>query len=151
MVRRYCFRNRLTVSIFFSGNMTYRASRSTRRGAGVRSTLRPRTDIIMGKRKSADHTDHGHLRARARQAARLAAVRGALIAAGYETTAKQARALGVCRSTAWVVLNRDDRAGPSAMMLKRILSSPKLPFSARRKIEQYFFEKIADRIGHRAN
>jgi hypothetical protein len=37
------------------------------------------------------------------------------------------------------------------MMLKRILSSPKLPFSARRKIEQYFFEKIADRIGHRAN
>src|SRR5262249_43364944 len=105
----------------------------------------------MGKRKGADHTDHGHLRARARQAARLAAIRGALIAAGDGKTAKQARALGGCRRNAWGGLNRDDRAGPSAIMVKRIPSSTNLPFSARRKIEQYFFEKIADRIGHRVN
>src|SRR6516164_9620298 len=77
-----------------------------------------------------------------RQALKLAEIREALVTAGYNTTAKQAAVLGVCRATAWVLLNRDKRAGPSAKVIKRILSSPQIPKSARRKIEQYVKEKI---------
>ena len=86
--------------------------------------------------------------AKARQASKLAEIREALIAAGCDTTAKQAAVLGVSRPTAWVVLNRDKRAGPSAKFIKRILSSPNLPPAARRKVEQYVEEKIAGLYGH---
>jgi hypothetical protein len=85
---------------------------------------------------------------KARQAAKLAEIRESLIAAGYDTTAKQAAALGVSRPTAWVVLNRDKRVGPSAQVIKRILSSPNLPPAARRKVEEYVGEKIAGLYGH---
>ena len=57
-------------------------------------------------------------------------------------------ALGVGRSTAWALLNRDKRTGPSSVVLKRILSSPNLPPAVRRKVEQYINEKIAGRYGH---
>ena len=67
------------------------------------------------------------LEAKARQASKLAEIRAALVAVGYDTTAKQAAALGVPRPTAWVLLNRDKRAGPSSVVIKRILSSPSLP------------------------
>ena len=71
------------------------------------------------------------------------------MAAGCDTTAKQAAALGVSRGTAWVVLNRDKRAGPSAVIIKRILASPNLPPAARRKVEEYIKEKIGGVYGHR--
>jgi hypothetical protein len=89
------------------------------------------------------------LEAKARQASKLAEIRETLIAAGYNTTAKQAAVLGVSRGTAWVVLNRDTRAGPSAKIIKRILSSPNLPTATRRKIEEFIEEKIAGVYGHR--
>ena len=85
---------------------------------------------------------------KARQAAKLAEIRAALVAAGYDTTAKQAAVLGVHRATAWVVLNRDKRAGSSAKVIKRILSSSQLPRSVRRKIEQYVEEKACGLYGH---
>lgn len=88
------------------------------------------------------------LEAKAKQASKLAEIREALVAAGYDTSAKQAAALGVSRPTAWVVLNRDTRAGPSAKVIKRILSSPNLPPAARRKVEQYVKEKVAGLYGH---
>ena len=86
--------------------------------------------------------------AKAEQTSKLAEVRAALVAAGLDTTAKQAAALGVGRSTAWGVLNRDTRAGPSASIIKRILSSPKLPALARRKIEEYVEDKSRGLYGH---
>ena len=79
--------------------------------------------------------------AKARQASKLAEIRAALVAAGFDTTAKQSAVLGVGRSTTWAVLNSDKRAGPSANVIKRILSSPNLPAVARRKVEQYVREK----------
>jgi hypothetical protein len=88
---------------------------------------------------------------KARQASKLAEIREALVAAGYNTTAKQAAVLGVSRPTAWVVLNRDKRAGPSAKVIKRILSSSSLPPAARRKVEEYVEEKIGGLYGHREN
>jgi hypothetical protein len=60
----------------------------------------------------------------------------------------KAAILGIGRSTAWVLLNRDKRAGPSAKVIKRILSSPQVPRSVRRKIEQYVKEKACGLYGH---
>ena len=87
-------------------------------------------------------------RAKARQASKLAEIREALVAAGFDTAAKQSIALGVSRPTAWALLNRDKRAGPSSIIIKRILSSPNLPPIARRKVEQYVEDKIAGLYGH---
>ena len=89
--------------------------------------------------------------ARARQAAKLAEIRKALVAAGYDTTRKQAAVLGVYRTTAWVVLNRDEKAGPSASVIKRILSSPNIPPAVRRKLEEYIQERISGLYGHGAS
>jgi hypothetical protein len=86
--------------------------------------------------------------AKARQASKLAEIRQALIAAGCDTTAKQAAVLGVGRSTAWALLNLDRRAGPTAIVIKRILSSPNLPPVARRKFEEYVEEKVGGLYGH---
>jgi hypothetical protein len=83
-----------------------------------------------------------------RQALKLAEIREALVSAGYNTTAKQAAVLGVSRSTAWLLLNRDKRAVPSAKVIKRILSSPQVPMSVRQKIEQYVEEKVCGLYGH---
>ena len=88
------------------------------------------------------------LEAKARQASKLAEIRKALIAVGCDTTAKQAAVIGVCRSTAWALLNRDKRVGPSANVINRILSSPNLPPGARRKVEEYVEQKIIGRYGH---
>src|SRR6516165_1803885 len=49
------------------------------------------------------------LRPKERQALKLAEIREALVAAGYDTTAKQAAVLGVGRSTAWWLLNHDKK------------------------------------------
>jgi len=88
------------------------------------------------------------LEAKARQAAKLEEIRRALIVAGYRTTAEQAFVLGINRSTAWAVLNRDRRAGPSAIVLKRILRSQNLPQGVRQKVEEYIKEKSAGRYAH---
>ena len=87
-------------------------------------------------------------RAKGRQASKLEEIREALIAAGCDTPAKQAAALGVGRSTAWALLNLDKRAGPSASVIKRALLSPSLPPVARRKIEEYVREKSRGLYGH---
>ena len=88
------------------------------------------------------------LDAKARQAAKIEEVRRALTAAGHRTAAEQANVLGVSRSTAWALLNRDKKAGPSAIVLKRILSSPNLPQEVRRKVEEYIKEKSVGRYAH---
>ena len=87
-------------------------------------------------------------KAKAKQASKLAELRVALVSAGCDTVAKQAAVLGLRRSTTWALLNHDKRAGPSATIIKRILSSPKLPPRARRKLEEYVEDKIRGRYGH---
>src|SRR5262249_20631631 len=79
---------------------------------------------------------------------KLAEIREALIADGFDSAGKQASALGISRPTAWALLNRDKRTGPSSVIIKRILSSPNLPPGARRKVEEYVEEKVAGLYGH---
>jgi hypothetical protein len=100
----------------------------------VRAEMRSRIDFQLGPKE--------------RQALKLAEIREALVAAGYNTTAKQAAVLGVGRSTAWWLLNHDKRAGPSPKVIKRILSSPQVPKKVRLKVEQYVEEKVRGVYGH---
>ncbi|MGA9453859.1 MAG: hypothetical protein WBV43_00100, partial [Pseudolabrys sp.] len=92
--------------------------------------------------------DKRRRRAKARQVAKLVEIRAALIAAGYDTIAKQAAVFGLHRSTTWALFNQDKRAGPTATIIKRILSSPDLPPQTRRKFEEYVEEKIGGLYGH---
>jgi len=55
-------------------------------------------------------------RAKARQAAKLAEIRAALIAGGFDTAAKQAAVLGLGRSTAWAFLS-DEKTGGTAKVI----------------------------------
>src|SRR5215467_6862623 len=86
--------------------------------------------------------------AKARQVSKLSEIRAALIAAGCDTTSKQAAVFGLRRSTTYALLNHDKRAGPTATIIKRILSSPDLPYRVRRKVEEYVAEKSSGLYGH---
>jgi hypothetical protein len=86
---------------------------------------------------------------KARQASKIAEIRGALVSAGFKTFSKQAAALGVSRSTAWAVLHGDHKAtGLSAITIKRMLASPDLPPAARRIVEEYIQERLLGAYGH---
>ena len=87
-------------------------------------------------------------KAKARQASKLEEIRKALVSAGCITVAEQAAVLGLPRSTTYGVLNLDNRAGPSAKVIRRILSSPNLPPPVRRKFKEYVADKISGRYGH---
>ena len=88
------------------------------------------------------------LEAKRRLGKKLAEMRRALISAGFDTTSKQAAVFELSRATAWFVLNRDDKAGPSADVVKRILSSAKISSRVRRKFEEYIEEKGLGLYGH---
>ena len=86
---------------------------------------------------------------KARQAARIKEFGAALTASGLFTLDEQARALGLSRSTAWVVLKANHKAsGLTAATINRMLSSPELPPSARATILTYVEEKLAGLYGH---
>src|SRR6516225_5774829 len=118
-------------------------TRAKRLAAGTKHMRRNRTRSV-GRRSRIDI----QLEPKERQALKLAEIREALVAAGYNTTAKQAAVLGIGRSTAWWLLNHNKRAGPSAKVIKRILLSPQMPKRVRRKVEQYVEEKVRGVYGH---
>jgi hypothetical protein len=71
-----------------------------------------------------------------------------LIATGYFTLDKQAKALGVPRSTAWTILKaRHKNYGLSGKLIKRMLASQLLPPLVRSKIIEYREEKTAGLYG----
>jgi hypothetical protein len=87
--------------------------------------------------------------AKAKQAAKIADLRDTLINSGYDTLQKQATALGLLRSTAWHLLNGNYKgSGLSAPIIKRMLSSPRLPEAARDLIQEYVAEKLLGAYGH---
>ena len=80
---------------------------------------------------------------KARQSARIAEIREALVAAGFDTLSKQAAALRLSKSTAWAVLQADHKSsGLSASVINRIYRSQELPPTARRVIDEYVQEKL---------
>jgi len=89
---------------------------------------------------------------KARQCAKIAAFRDALITSGFDSLDDQAAVLGLSRSSTWTILNRDYKAsGLSSSIVNRIMNSPRLPRAARDKLEEYVREKLRGNYGHSPN
>ena len=66
----------------------------------------------------------------------------ALIASGYTSLDKQAKALGVRRSTAWVIIKNKHKLGRlSAKTVYRILGNPQTPPAVRTIVQQYMIKR----------
>ena len=88
-------------------------------------------------------------RMKAKQCGKLRALRQALLDAGFRSLDQQATALGLSRSTAWTVLQGQHKAsGLSAAIVNRMMTSPRLPQSARTILLEYIQEKAAGAYGH---
>jgi hypothetical protein len=67
----------------------------------------------------------------------------ALVAAGYTSLDKQAKALGIHRATAWTIIKKKHKLGRlSTNTTNRMLASRELPPSVRILIEQYLAERF---------
>jgi hypothetical protein len=87
---------------------------------------------------------------KARQCAKIAEFRQALIASGFDSVDAQAAVLGLSRSSTWMILNRNHKAsGLSCSVINRIMRSTRLPSAARGKLEEYVQEKLMGKYGHR--
>jgi hypothetical protein len=105
------------------------------------------SEIILGSTKVSSASCLSELKAR--QSARIAEIRDALVDAGFDTLAKQATVLRLSTSTAWTVLRAYHKSsGLSASVINRILRSPELPPTARRILEEYVQEKLLGAYGH---
>ena len=68
----------------------------------------------------------------------LGRISQALISSGYTSLDEQARALGVHRSTAWMIIKNKHKLGRlSAKTIDRILGNPKTPLAVRMVVQQY--------------
>ena len=68
----------------------------------------------------------------------LGRISQALISSGYTSLDEQAKALGVHRSTAWMIIKNKHKLGRlSAKTIDRILSNPQTPPPVRTVIRQY--------------
>src|SRR4051812_32375802 len=86
---------------------------------------------------------------KARQCSKIAALRSVLEQSGYRSLDKQANALGLGRSTTWVILQASHKAsGESGSVIKKMLQSPGLPPAARQWIDEYVSEKLSGAYGH---
>ncbi|MEJ2373896.1 MAG: hypothetical protein P8Y71_00310 [Pseudolabrys sp.] len=76
------------------------------------------------------------------QRAKIREIGEAVIASGFGHVEEQSKVLNVPRSTAWVILQAKHKAsGLSASIIKRMLTSPDLPPTVRKKILEYIDEK----------
>jgi len=72
----------------------------------------------------------------------LRRISDALISSGYTSLDKQAKALGVHRSTAWVIINNKHKLGRlSAKTVYRILGNPQTPPAVRTIVQQYMTKR----------
>jgi hypothetical protein len=78
-----------------------------------------------------------------RRATPIQHIADALIAAGYISLDKQAKALGIHRSTAWTIVKTKHKLGRlNTNTTKRILANPDTPPSVRAAIQQYLVEAV---------
>jgi len=71
----------------------------------------------------------------------------ALVAAGYTSLDKQAKALGLHRATAWTIVKSKHKLGRlNVETTERILANPHLPASVRTVVEQYRTERSVVRV-----
>jgi hypothetical protein len=67
----------------------------------------------------------------------------ALVAAGYTSLDKQAKALGIHRATAWTIIKKKHKLGRlNTNTTNRMLANPELPPPVRAVIQQYLAERF---------
>ena len=77
----------------------------------------------------------------------LGRISEALISSGYTSLDKQAEALGVHRSTAWVIIKNKHKLGRlSAKPVYRILGNPQTPPAVRTIVQQYMTKRSARKL-----
>jgi plasmid maintenance system antidote protein VapI len=77
----------------------------------------------------------------------LGRISEALITSGYTSLDKQAKALGVHRSTAWVIIKNKHKLGRlSAKTAYRILNNPQTPPAVRTIVQQYMTKRSARKL-----
>jgi hypothetical protein len=66
----------------------------------------------------------------------------ALVAAGYTSLDKQAKALGIHRATAWTIIKEKHKVGRlNTNTVNRMLANPELPPRVRAVIQEYLAER----------
>src|SRR3954465_3672886 len=86
---------------------------------------------------------------KARQCSKLGELRQVLVQAGYLSLNQQSIALGLSRSTTWVILRANHKnSGLSGSVIKRMLRSRQFPPEARQWLEEYVAERLAGAYGH---
>jgi hypothetical protein len=86
---------------------------------------------------------------KSRQRAKIHEIGEALIESGFSRVDEQSKVLNVHRSTVWVITQAKHKtSGLSASIIQRMLASPDLPRSVRKKILEYIDEKSAGLYGH---
>ena len=84
-----------------------------------------------------------------RQSLKIKEIGAALVREGFITLDQQAPALGLARSTTWVILKANHKhSGLSAAVINRMLAAPALPPLVRIKLHEYIEEKSAGLYGH---
>jgi hypothetical protein len=90
--------------------------------------------------------------ARRKYAVGIQHISEALIASGYTSLDRQAKALGVHRSTAWTIMNTKHKLDRlSSKTTKRFLANPELPPSVRSVMQKYLAERPAALRRHEAH
>jgi hypothetical protein len=89
--------------------------------------------------------------ARRNYAVRLQDISEALVACGYTRLDRQAKALGISRSTTWTIIKTKHKLGRlSTKTTKRILANPNTPPPVRTVIQQYLAERSDTLLGAQA-
>jgi hypothetical protein len=113
---------------------------SERRRSSGRSSLSTRLESVRHLNSSS-----------VRRTTPIEPIADALVAAGYISLDKQARALGIHRATAWTIIKKKHKLGRlNANTADRMLANPELPSCVRNILERYkaeapIFERCSKR------
>ena len=108
-------------------------------------TARPRsgTPSLSTRLESVRHLNEIKSSSGLRRTTPIEHIADALVAAGYTSLDKQAKALGIHRATAWTIIKKKHKLGRlSTNTTNRMLASRELPPSIRIVIEQYLAERF---------
>src|SRR5262245_46483048 len=98
--------------------------------------------------RNAERRRHSH-KGHAKQAAKIAELKKALLALGYKTLSEQAALLGLKRTTVWAMFKSSHtRGGMSANTAKRMLAATEAPREVRQIIDEYVREELTGAYGH---
>jgi hypothetical protein len=121
---------------------------ASKRTAAMHGYSAPKIDNLPGARtRFVSQKDLSKMKER--QRLKIKDIGVALCSAGYFSLDEQARVLGLCRSTTWVILQANHKStGLSADLINRMFQAPQLPSAVRATVLQYAEEKAAGLYGH---